>query len=357
MKYTHITKAERLELEILAGKGYGVREIARAMGRSPGSISREVARNHRKPSGRWKLPGGGYEAKLAHHKAYVRRQSSTYQGKHIAEDSELLHHIVQGLKKGRSPDVISGRMKRDGESFFASKTAIYDFLYSAAGQKYCHLLPSKQYSKKRHKGAKGERVMIPNRVGIEERPVSVDKREEYGHFEADTIVSGRRHHSTAALSVLTERKARYIKLRKLESLKPKEYAKRLIHMTRNLTELKSCTFDNGIENRAHLTFAEKHQLQTYFCDPYAAWQKGAVEHQNQLLRRFIPKGSNLADYTYQQIQGIENFWNQMPRKILGYATPEEVMREQGLLLPLTKKLAKEASLAIINEESGVALRG
>ena len=316
-KHSHIKREERLEISILLDKGYSLRDIAKALKRSVSSISEEIKKNSVNEK---------YDPLKAHNKARLRRRMSKYQGKKINENKELRQYIEKGLKKYWSPDTISGRMKRNKEPFYASKTAIYEYLYSSWGQRYCHYLYSKRY-RPRKNGKKKEKTLIPDRVGIEQRPKKIDLNKEYGHYEGDTIVSGRKTGSKAALSVICERKAKYIDIRKIKRLKPMLNAFAIISMKQGLARVLSMTLDNGIENTGHKLLG----FPTFFCDPYCSYQKGRVEQSNKLIRRFIPKGSDIGEYSKEYVKEVVDILNNTPRKSLGYMTPLEVMRENNQL--------------------------
>lgn len=172
--------------------------------------------------------------------------------------------------------------------------------------------------------------MIPNRVGIQYRSIAANERMEYGHYEGDTVVSGKKY-SSVSLVVLVDRKSRYVRIKKLMNLKPETNRLMVEKMINDLSR-KTLTLDNGIENKNHEKLARNLGIDIYFCDPYASWQKGAVENVNGIIRRFIPKGANIADYTEKQIQAIEDYLNHTPKKCLNYKTPYEIMVENNLFL-------------------------
>jgi len=310
-QYSQIKKAERLEIAILLNKKYSLRSIAKALDRSISSLSDEIRRNS---------VNGSYDPLKANHKAYVRRKYAKYQGKTINENTGLKEHISLKLRHGWSPDIISGRMTLEKQPFYASKTAIYEWLYSEHGQALCPYLYSQKYAKRKRKHKKIKKILIPNRRGIEQRPEAVNLNKEYGHYEGDTIVSGRKTGSKTALSVIYERKARYVDIRKINNLKPVSNNTAVLEMQQSLKAL-SYTLDNGIENVKY----EALGVSTFFCDFYAAWQKGGIENINRLIRRFIPKGSDIGRYSEKYIQTIVQRLNNTPRKSLNYQTPLEVM--------------------------------
>ena len=159
-------------------------------------------------------------------------------------------------------------------------------------------------------------MLIPNRVGIEDRPLGATNRSRYGHYEADTIVS--RRGGTGAVLVLIERKTRQIHLWKLDGMKPAPCAHYLKQAT-NTLNIQSITFDNGIENIYHQDVG----VPTYFCDPYSSWQKGSVENVNKMIRRYIPKGTDLKYVSQLHLDWIADKINKKPRKVLGYRSAYE----------------------------------
>ena len=330
--YGHFTQHERDRLQAMLEGGCKQKDIAEVLNRDPGSISREIKRNRRRRHKNGRTYYGRYQATIAGNKSYVRRKYSKYQGKKINENKELEKYIIAGLKGFCNPDEISGRMKIDRLPFYASKTAIYEWLYSEWGQRYCRYLPSKQYNpKKRRKHPKGKRQIIPNRTGIEMRPMEINDNNVYGHCEADTIVSGKKTGSKAALTVVRQRKGQYLGLRKIPSMKPKVFKKSILDIKKTQIAL-SFTMDNGLENREHEQFG----VPTYFCDAYSSWQKGRVENINRMIRRFFPKGCDINDYSDEYVRMVEDILNNKPRKSLGYKTPREIMLENNLLIKKTE---------------------
>lgn len=324
MAHHHFTSAERLEISILLKKEYSHHDIARELGCSQPSISREIKRNSVRQI---------YDPRKAKVKARIRRTHSKYQGMKVRERPDLQKFIIRKMKAGWTPDEIAGRLKTKKNLSYISAKGIYKWLYSVHGQRYCPLLCSKQLKPRKHR-PKTERSMIPNRTGIEKRPAEANNRTEYGHAETDTAVSGKRHDSKHSLAVLHERKARYVRLQKIPNMKPTSMTRALKKMANDL-QLCTLTYDNGIENRDHETVAAALNIQTYFCNPYHSWEKGGVENTIGRIRRYIPKGSNLADYSDNDIAKIEYWLNHTPRKCLNWKTPHEIMVENHLFLSST----------------------
>lgn len=328
MTYHHITDAEQKEIGILRKKKYSLREIAEAMSRNVGTISREIGRNSVRKK---------YDPDKAKVKARQRRRYSKYQGMKIRKRPDLQQFIVEKMQEGWTPEEIAGRLKKKKTDLpYVSAKGIYKWLYSTYGQKYCVLLCSQQLKPKKRR-PKAERSMIPNRVGIEKRSARANKRTEYGHYETDTAVSGKRHDSTAALAVLHERKARFVCLKKIPNMKPASMTRAIKRMAKNLKKL-TVTYDNGIENRGHEKVATSLKIKTYFCNPYHSWEKGGVENMIGRIRRSIPKGSDFAKYSDKEIATIAHRLNHTPRECLDWDTPYERMVANHMFLSSTSPI-------------------
>ncbi len=352
-KKPKLTQFERDRIEALLAKGHAQEEVAKIIGRDASTISRERARNAHKirARGRGWQPSD-YRATDAQRKADNRRTLAKYRCKKINEDPRLREYIAAGLRRGWNPDEISGRMRYEHRPFYASKTAIYEWLYSRWGQAYCHLLPSKQYRPKPRDGKKADRQMIPNRVGIEAKPAS--SKYEFGHLEHDTFVSGKKTGGKAAVSVLVEPLASYGTGARIPNLKPAANERAIQEMLGSFKNTSSITRDNGIENKDH----RKTSVPSFFCDPYRATQKPHVENLIKVLRRFFKKGSDLANYTPNQVSFAFAILNNKPRKNLGYKTPLEVMLENDMLnVEDTSRWERILAARLTKNRTTVAIRG
>lgn len=310
-----LTKVERLEIAILKKKNHSMRSIADSMGRSPNTISYEIKVNS---------VNGIYNPHKAHIKAKVRKKYRRFQYSKIEKCPEVKAIIIEKLQAHWNPDEIAGWLKINHPKLYISKSAIYNWLHTGRGDRYCDLLYSQRHYVKKHK-KKTERTLIPNRVGIENRPLGAINRTRYNHFEADTIVACRG--GTGAILVLIERKSRYVHLTKLSNLKPAPCADKLLSAQADLN-IKSITFDNGIENTQHETIG----VPTFFCDPYSSWQKGTVENVNKMIRQYVPKGTDMVTVNQATLDWIADIINKKPRRILGYRSAEVVARLGGVLL-------------------------
>lgn len=280
-----------------------------------------------------------YDAKKAKAKARTARRSRRFQWQKIEKHTKLRDFIIEHLAPPNdwSPDAISGYL-RDQQSELTvddrlpsiSTQNIYDWLRSSRGQQYCQYLMSGRYRVKHHT-KKTDRVMIPDRVSINERPVEVTTREQVGDWEFDTVVSSKRSGSTAALAVAQERASRLVRVVKVPNLKPGDFAATIIRMLLGFI-VKSLTTDNGIENRSHTLISAALKAAVYFTDPYSSWQKGGVENVNKMLRRYFPKGTNFSNVTQEQIDEAVRRINNKPRRCLGYKSALQYAQEKGLLL-------------------------
>ena len=314
MKFKNISSVERLEISILKSKGYSIRSIAKKMERSPNTISYELRKN--KTNGR-------YIPKKANDKSRLRKRMRKLQWMKIEEISELKKYIIEGLQKKWNPDEISGRMRLEKKPWYVSKNSIYRWLYTNMGQKYCHLLYSKRYHKRKRVGSK-KRTLIPNRVDISKRFRGAENRTRYGHWEKDAIVSS--SGISASLAVLGERKSRLLAARKVRNMSPVDHEQ----ATKKMLEEKkafSITRDNGIENTHH----QETSAPSFFCEPYSSRQKGGIENMNKLIRVFFPKGTDFRFVTQDQVDLAVSLINGKPRKILKYKTALEVASATGII--------------------------
>lgn len=311
MTYTHFENGERLELSILLSKGYSLRRIAQALGRSHSSLSREMKKNK---------VNGSYNPKKANAKARARRTMSKYQGMKIREAPALAQYVAQKMKLDWSPELIAGRFRTETGQKLKTDT-IYKYLYSPFGQHLCKYLKYKRHSKRRRrlKTKSLPASHIPNRISINERPVEIAARTSFGHYEADTM--GRpRHASPQTLAVMRERLSR-----KLFGIKVKRLRYTVEGFKKIIEPLlvTSITFDNGLENIRYQELG----IPSYFCNPYHSWEKGSVEQGIGQIRSYIPKKADLKDYTHRDIQAIMAALNNRPMKCLNYQTPNEVFTQ------------------------------
>lgn len=323
-KYEGLSDAERSEIATLRNKNYSMRAIARALERSPNTISLELKNNS---------VDGSYSAKKAKQKSRLSRKSRRSHWRKIEQHPELLKFITSRLAPPHdwSPKAISGYLKtQQSELPYVSTRGIYEWLYSSYGQPYCQYLCSKRYRPKKHT-KKTERVMIPDRISISERPQSVEDRVEIGNWEHDSIVSSKRSGSKAALAVAQERVTKIVRVKLVPNLKPAPYAQAIIRLLIGFL-VRTMTTDNGIENKQHKLITAALEAIVYFTDPYSSWQKGGVENANKMIRRYFPKGTNFSNVTQAQVDEAVRRINNKPRASLGFKSALQSAQEKGLLL-------------------------
>ena len=311
MNYMHLTQKERDKLAVLRNRGYSLREIGNVLGRSAGTLSRELHRNRARST------------YYPHHAQEQAEKRSRISHKRMRLKSRLLRYEVeQMLVKGWSPELISGRIRRSRKDLpYICPEAIYHWIYTERPDLIGSLVRShpkrwpKRYSRWRR------RPLIPRRTSIQERPALASSRQEAGHWETDLVVGP----SSAALQVLVERQTRCSRLRKVSQKTAPASRAALTHMLepRPAKLRKSITYDNGSENVEHTVLNEDFDMRSYFCEPYHSWEKGTVENTNGLIRRFIPKRTRLDTVPDTRIQQIEDWLNDRPRKVLNFRTPRE----------------------------------
>ena len=321
--YSHITKTERQEIAILWEKKYSKRDIARALKRNVSSISREIEGRKTK---------GLYDPEKAHSKARVKRQNSKYQGMKVVGNDALREYVEARLREDWSPEAIAGRIREiDYRLKYVSAKGIYKFVTSAYGGRFLRHLAYKG-GKRKLATAMSVRK-LENRIFIDKRPEIVDTRARFGDWEGDFIVSGR--NGSGALLVLHERKARYILIRKITKLSIETVHSFLAEMTGGII-MNTLTLDNDIAFKKHEEMSRILGVPVYFCHPYHSWEKGGVENTNKLIRRYVPKGTDISKIDEEYILMIENKLNARPRKCLRYKTPVEVMNENDQFKPFQK---------------------
>lgn len=314
--YRHLDQQDRDRMEALFDVGEKQKTVAKILKVDPGTVSREMKR---------KRKNGRYDAATAQMKANVKRSSSKYRGMNIERHPALRAYIIRGLRKKRSPDEIAGRMKRERESVCASKNAIYRWLYSVYGQRYCRYLCTKRHDKKPRRENRTVRIMIPNRIDISLRPAGAANRSRYGHFEGDTIVAPRNVPNTEAVAIAADRKSKFLVGTRLPSLSPVHMTIAIKHMYTNVI-MKSCTLDNGIENKQH----EQWPVMAFFCEPHRPSQKPLIEGSIGLLRRWhFPKGTDWSTVSEERLQNSIAFLNHKHRKSLKYQSAIEVAMAHG----------------------------
>lgn len=314
-----LTNYERQMLQYWLRTKMSLRDIAKIMKRTHSVLSKEINKN-----------GCGdrkkYRADVAQ-RNYEKRKHKQRKGK-LDKYPELKECVVSGLKKEWSPDVIAGKLKVANKKYRISHESIYHYIYEREGKYeglYKYLRQGKVKRQKRH-NRKHCKLRIPKRKSIHKRPNYVDERKRYGDWESDSVIFSKQK---TILSVQSERKSKLIRMHKAVNKSSEETANALVRTIESLPKelFKTITFDNGTENVKHIKIKKEYGIETYFCDPFASWQKGGVENANKLIRHYLPRNTNLLKLTDRDIYEIQEKLNNRPRKCLNYQTPNEVINK------------------------------
>lgn len=317
--YKHLNTNERDLLAVLKSKGKSLREISKFLKRSPSTLSRELKRN----------APPVYTGYYLSHKAQERadkRNRESHRRRRLKTDL-IRQYVGKRIRLGWSPELIAGRLAINYPGLCISHEAIYQWIYQDA----THLILSlvRAHRKRKHRGysRKHKKSHIPERISIQERPQTVLKRLQIGHWETDTISCRK---SYQAVQVSVERKARYAKLAKLKTKTSRAMSVALTRrLSRYPTKLRlSITYDNGPENAEHIRTNKILGTCSYFCEPFHSYERGTVENTIGLVRRFLPKKTNLAKISQDHLVNIEYWLNNRPRKCLGFKTPAEVFKAE-----------------------------
>jgi len=314
-RYKKLKLREREKLAVGLAKGKSLREIAEELGRSHSTLSRELKNHHLSDHLETYSPSQSNSVARI-----FRRRAGR---KRVMENELICKYVEEKIRDGWSPEQISGRLSKEYPGLKASHETIYQYVYDKADHLVQHLARRHKFRRKKRKYRKAKRSTIPNGNSIDMRPGEVNKRMEFGHWESDSIVS---RQSRSVLNVLVERKSRAVKITKLSDGKSLTTYNGICGCLSTFPSdvRQSITYDNGTENVLHEEINNTLDTESYFCNPYHSWEKGTVENTNSLIRRYIPKKTDLDLLTPEDIAYVENQLNNRPRKCLGYMTPQEV---------------------------------
>lgn len=255
------------------------------------------------------------------HKQARSRQCERRNARHFS--TEQWRHVDAYLRLHLSPQQCSGRLKLE-KATSISPECIYQHAYQdkARGGDLVSYLRCQKVRRKRYASGQERRGVLKNRIGIEQRPVVVNKRSRIGDWEGDTVI-GKGHQGV--LVTLVERKSRYTLACQLDSRHSTKVTPAIIALLRpHKAQCKTLTFDNGKEFAEHEFIAQCLKARVYFAHPYCSWERGLNENHNGLLRQFFPKQTNLLKVSQEEVNDAVYRLNHRPRKCLGYRTPHEV---------------------------------
>ncbi len=322
--YRRLTEHEREEISRQLSQGRRLNEIARSLGRSSSTLSREVRRN---ATGR-----SAYRASTAQWRA-VSRARAPRRRRRLEVSPVLQAYVFARLRERWSPQQIARRLAidyRDDVTMRISHETIYTYLYvlprGALRKELLSCLRQKRRQRRRRGRVHDRRGQIPEMISIEERPAEVANRAVPGHWEGDLLM-GRRHAS--ALGVLVERTSRTTLLVPLRSQKAASVRRAFAREMKTLPQQlrRSLTYDRGKEMTEHRLFTRTTQVQVYFAHPQSPWERGSCENTNGLVRDFFPKGTDFSLVPTREIKHVQQLLNGRPRRTLEYRTPAEVFDE------------------------------
>ncbi len=314
-----LTLSDREEISRGIVAAQSIRAIAAPLGRSPSTVSREIARNggHKR-----------YRAAAADKRAWAEalRPKACKRVRY----PRLRHAVASKLRQNWSPEQIAGWLKRtypEDETYHVSPETIYRSLYVQARgvlqqALMQHLRSKRPIRRSRHATQKADqRGRIPDAVSISKRPASIEDRAVPGHWEGDLICGS----NNSYIVTLVERHSRYVLLAKVASRDTQTVIAALIKQAKKLPDelYKSLTWDRGKELSDHKRFTMATDIDVYFCDPQSPWQRGSNENTNGLLRQYFPKRTDLSPHSQAHLNKVARQLNERPRKTLDFETPAE----------------------------------
>jgi IS30 family transposase len=325
----HLDCVERAVIFSEALRGSSQRQIARLLGRAPSTICRELARG-RPPEGREQpyCPQRGQRVYLKH-RARCRPRRKLVRGG--ATYLFVRHHLLDLRWSPAQIAATLAAMHPDDPSARVSHETIYAMIYAQprGGLKAAMVEALRQGKTRRgtRRRTGAGSAIVPESLKIIHRPEEVDARLIPGHWEGDMIKGA---FSRTSVGTLVERKTRLVLLCKMDGNGAEAalegFSRQMKRLPMSLR--KSMTYDRGLEMACHPELARRLKIDIWFCDPYSPWQRGSNENTNGLLRQFLPKGSDLSQYTQRDLSHIAKLLNERPRKTLGWKTPAQAIAEE-----------------------------
>lgn len=310
-KKKHLTREQRYQISALLQTGTRQKEIARIVGTSESTISREIKRNSSKRR---------YSAKNAQMFADERKERFSRSRKFTKEMENFVRDKIE--TEQWSPEQITGRCRRH-EIPIVSHERIYRFIRKDKQQGGTLYKQCRHRLKHRKRPVGGKKVIIPDKVSIEQRPAIVNNRERYGDWEIDTVVGPE---NKGAILTATERTTGFLLMRKLKKGKnAKNLLKEIVLMMLPYKKfVHSITSDNGTEFYEHKEIARRLNTSYFFAHPYASYQRGLNEYTNGLIRQYITKKQHLDTIDEKFIILIQHKINKRPRKKLNFENPKNL---------------------------------
>lgn len=336
-----LTYADRIKIEALTKAGHKVVEIAAQLHVHRSTIYNELKRGQYEHLNSDYTREMRYSPDIAQKKAEENLKVRGTQLK-IGNDIAYANYIEDKIvNEDYSPAAVLGELKAQGKEGEFGTTICVTTLYSYIDKGIFLRLTNKNLPVKKNKKRKYKKVEKQARANagesIEKRPEEIDNREEFGHWEMDSVL-GKRGKSKNTLLVLTERKTRDEIIFKLPDHTAEAVVAAVDRLERKWGEkfkqvFKTITVDNGsefayCEELERSVLGEGKRTKLYYCHPYSSWERGTNEVTNKMVRRKVPKGTNFDDKTEEEIEAIEGWINNYPRRIHGYHSAGELFDEE-----------------------------
>ena len=323
---SRLSLEERIEIAFRLDRGEGVRAIARAVGRAPSTVSRELRRNVSSSPRR-------YRAVPAH--ALAMRRAPRPKPRKLARGSRLRAEVARLLALGCSPAQAAGRLRVDfpgDREMRVSHETVYQALFvQGKGGLRAEVAEALRCGRARRRrprmGNPSGQARIAGMISISERPAEAADRAVPGHWEGDLVIG---KGQKSAVATLAERASRFCMIIALPDGRAADrvagaLAARIGTLPQALR--RTLTWDRGTEMAAHARFTIAAGVPVYFADPHSPWQRGTNENTNGLIRYYLPKGTDLARHTQDDLDAIAAKLNTRPRRTLRYATPAEALND------------------------------
>ena len=325
MNYIHLTIEERACISKFKEMKMSLREMAKLLNRNVSTISRELKRNSYKTGIHYSATR--YVPTDANNKYKMRRLKCH---RNCIINCSTVEYIKNKIELHWSPDQIVNRIDENKPLKFPSISTIYRWIHYGYIPKVSIIHLRRKGSFKRPAETRGRFNLGKT---IKKRPKEVYKRNTFGHWEADTVVSGKLDNYTLKSKYcfvsLAERKSRLYLVKWIPNRKEETVTNAIIELLKDFPNeaIKTITCDRGKEFAGWKQIEEELNTNMYFADPYCAWQKGTNENSNGLLREFYPKHIDLSKTNEKEVQDVLKLLNNRPRKCLDYKTPNEIFNE------------------------------
>ena len=343
-KGKHLTWDDRQTIEAMVKDGIPAVSIASMLGRSLRTIQRELKRGKVMRIDTELRKYETYSCERAQQDYDINATAKGLDLK-LGSNRIMVEFISERILVHReSPDIVATRMKRMNMVDRVCTKTIYSYIDMGLihGVTNETLWEKRKRLKRPTKKIRRAFKRLARSESIEKRPEHVENRDEFGHWEMDLVVGSQGGSGTVLLTIV-ERKTRHLITRKLP-----DKTQRSVHKTLRSIEqefgsvsfrkiFKTITVDNGsefldLDTLEKSAFSKKARTKIYYAHPYSSWERGTNENTNRIIRRFIAKGHDIAEFTRKRIKEIEQWINNYPRKILDYFSPSELFHNETLAL-------------------------